>query len=72
MYSKDCEDKGKCDLCGKGVEDKKDADLCTGRKNRDKIVQGFVFKDGGDIKISVVLSKGVISWGKDNFVVLMY
>ncbi len=56
---------------GEGVEDKGDIDLRKGRESRDGLVQGFVFKDGGDIEISVVLSGGIAGRGEDNSVALM-
>ncbi len=54
-----------------GVEDKGDIDLRKGRESQDGLVRGFVFEDGGDPEISVVLSRGVAGQGEDNSVALM-
>ncbi len=71
MRDEGCEDKREYDLYGKEVEDKGDADLCTDRESQDGMVRRFVFKDGGSIEISVVLSGDVAGRGKDNSVVLI-
>lgn len=75
MCGKSCEDKRECDLRGKGVEDKGDADLGTCCESRDEMVRGFVFekedKDGGGVENSVVFDGGIAGRGGDNSVLLI-
>lgn len=60
----------------KGVKDKGDVDLCIDYESWDKMVWEFVFekkdKDGKGIENSVVFSKDIVGWGRDNSILLIY
>lgn len=49
----------------------RDADLYVDHESWNKIICGFVFKDGRGAEISVVLNGGVASRGKNNSITLM-
>lgn len=46
LCDKSCKAKEECDLCDKEAKDKRDTDLHISCKSQDKMIQGFVFKDG--------------------------